>query len=156
MWASQRTWGRFNDSRRSSATVRAALPRLARDCATHRRSSQTSSRVSSLATGVARELALTARAVGAAEAHRVGLVTATFPTEDALMEAAMRTARALAAKSPLAVQGTKATLLHARDHSVADGLQYVGTRNAAVLYSQDLAAVLGERVTKKKPVFSKL
>lgn len=105
---------------------------------------------------MAAELALTARNFAAAEALRVGLVSSVFPTEDALMEGALKAARAIAAKSPLAVQGTKATLTHARDHSVADGLDYIATRNAAVLFSHDLGAVIGERVAKKKAVFSRL
>lgn len=108
------------------------------------------------AAGLARELALTARDVDAAEALRVGLVTAVHPSEEALLAEALKTARALAAKSPLAVQGTKATLLHARDHSVADGLEYVAARNAAVLFSRDLEAVFRGRATKKKVAFSKL
>lgn len=61
-----------------------------------------------------------------------------------------------AQRTPHTAQGTKATMLFSRDHSVADGLDFVAGRNAAVLYSADLAAVLSERVTKKRAVFSKL
>ena len=66
----------------------------------------------------------------------MGLVTETFATVDALMQHVRGVAAAMAAKSPLAVQGTKAVLLHARDHTVGDGLDYVATRNAALLISE--------------------
>ena len=72
--------------------------------------------------GVATEMALTARVVGAEEAKAIGLVTEVAPDAAALEAAVAERAAALAAKSPLAVQGTKQAMLHARDHSVGDGL----------------------------------
>ena len=63
---------------------------------------------------MARELALTARTVDGAEAERVGLVSRCFPDDAALHAAAERTAVEIAAKSPVAVTGTKRVMLHSR------------------------------------------
>jgi len=48
-----------------------------------------------------------------------------LPDKDELLKAAFETARTIAAKSPVAVQGTKMSLVYARDHSVPDSLQQV-------------------------------
>ena len=47
-------------------------------------------------------------------------------------------ARCIAAKSPLAVRGTKAVLNHGRDHSIEDGLAFVANWNASALLSRDM------------------
>ena len=38
--------------------------------------------------------------------------------------AGLELAKAIASKSPVAVQGSKVNLIYSRDHSVADGLEY--------------------------------
>lgn len=109
--------------------------------------------------GVAAEMALTARVVGAEEARRVGLVSdvvrgASGPGD---VEARARElAVQIAAKSPLAVQGTKAVMLHARDHAVGEGLEFVAHVNAARLASDDLGEATAAMFERRKPVFSKL
>ena len=67
-----------------------------------------------MAAGAARELALTARQLGAAEALALRLVSAVHPDAASLLAAAARTAAGIAARSPLAVAGTKRVLLHTR------------------------------------------
>ena len=57
--------------------------------------------------GVATELALTAREINGEEALRIGLVSGTSPSAEALETRVAQAAAILAAKSPLAVQGTK-------------------------------------------------
>jgi len=42
-----------------------------------------------------------------------------------MLKAAMETAATIASKSPVAVQGTKISLVYSRDHSVPDSLQQV-------------------------------
>mmetsp|Transcript_2292 Transcript_2292/g.4617 ORF Transcript_2292/g.4617 Transcript_2292/m.4617 type:complete len:282 (+) Transcript_2292:157-1002(+) len=107
--------------------------------------------------GNASELALTARVFDGIEAKRMGLVTEVFATQDTMMQHVHQVAVDIASKSPLAVQGTKATLLHARNHSgVADGLDYVATRNAALLISEDIREVLTASMQKRRPIFSKM
>lgn len=85
------------------------------------------------------------------------LVSQTFADQAALMAGALGLARRVAAKSPLAVAGTKRTLLYQRDHSVRDGLEYVAALNASLLpQSADLAEVFAARAEGRRPVFSKL
>ena len=43
-----------------------------------------------------------------------------------------------------------------RDHTVADGLDYVNTWNAGMLHSADFAEVFAAMKERRKPVFSKL
>lgn len=103
--------------------------------------------------GLVRELAYTGRKMDAAEAHAVGFVTRTFDTREALQTGVREVAAAIAAKSPLAIRGTKEMLNYARDHSVADGLNYVATWNAAMLMSNDLTAAMTAAMTKTTPSF---
>jgi enoyl-CoA hydratase len=88
--------------------------------------------------GVAREMALTGRDVGAEEALAIRLVNRVLPDADSVLAAALESARLMAAKSPLAVRGSKEMLNYARDHSVADSLNHVATWNAAMLLSEDI------------------
>src|SRR6516162_987492 len=61
--------------------------------------------------GVAKDLILTGRIVGAEEALRIGLVNAVYEQGE-LMERVMETALGLAAKSPLALAAAKAAVNH--------------------------------------------
>ena len=66
-----------------------------------------------------RDVCLSAREFGADEAARVGFVSEpVFASKDAMVRAAVDLAERIAAKSPVAVLGTKELLNHARDHSV--------------------------------------
>jgi enoyl-CoA hydratase len=90
--------------------------------------------------GRAREMAYTCRDVRGPEAETIGLVNACVEADDpeALVAHVQEIARALAAKSPLAMRGTKHAITYARDHSVADGLDQIATWNASALISEDL------------------
>lgn len=103
--------------------------------------------------GVARELAYTGRNVEANEAAAIGLVNRVFATPEELTAGVMKLAQAIAAKSPLAIRGTKEMLNYGRDHSVADGLNYVATWNAAMLMSADLSEAMAAAREKRAPVF---
>jgi enoyl-CoA hydratase len=102
---------------------------------------------------VARELAYTARTVHADEAAQIGLVNRVFDSRDALGMGVNDIAATIAAKSPLAIRGTKEMLNYARDHSVADSLNYIATWNAAMLMSEDLQEAMMANMEKRKPVF---
>lgn len=88
--------------------------------------------------GVARELAYTCRAVSGREAAELRLVNRCFDTPEELEQGVLEIARELAAKSPLALRGTKHAITYARDHSITDGLDQVATWNASALLSTDL------------------
>ena len=100
-----------------------------------------------------RELAFTGRRVAAEEALACGLINAVHETREALDAASLETAQRIAEKSPLALRGIKEMLNYSRDHSVADGLNYVATWNAAMLLSQDLDAAIEASMTHQKPQF---
>ena len=103
--------------------------------------------------GMARELAYTGRQFSALEAKEIGLVNCVYETPEALLENTMKIAADIAAKSPLAIRGTKEMILYARDHTVADGLNYIATWNAAMLMSADLQEAMMASMQKKKPTF---
>jgi enoyl-CoA hydratase/carnithine racemase len=63
-------------------------------------------------------------------------------------------ALAIAAKSPLAIRGCKEMITYARDHSVADGLNYIATWNAAMLMSKDLFEAGAAAMQKRAPNFA--
>jgi len=99
--------------------------------------------------GMARELAYTARNFGGAEAKDIGLVNRCYPDSKDLHAGVAGLARCIADKSPLAVRGSKEMITYARDHSVADGLNYIATWNAAMLLSDDLDEALAAARAKR-------
>ncbi len=103
--------------------------------------------------GMARELAYTARKVDAAEAKEIRLVNRVFETPEALREGVRAIALEIASKAPLAIRGVKEMITYARDHSVADGLNYNATWNAAMLMSADLQAAMMAGMSKTAPTF---
>ena len=56
-----------------------------------------------------------------------------------MLDGVMETAAMIASKSPMAVWGTKQTMHYTRDHSVADGLEYIANWNAAMFDTDDMA-----------------
>lgn len=103
--------------------------------------------------GMARELAYTGRHFSAAEALEMRLVNRVFDTREALYAGVREIAASIAAKSPLSIRGTKEMISYARDHSVADGLNYIATWNAAMLMSKDLQEAMMANMDKRQPVF---
>ena len=76
-----------------------------------------------------------------------------FATREALYEGVQAIAASIAAKSPLSIRGTKEMLNYARDHSVADSLNYIATWNAAMLQSKDLVAAMTASMARQVPQF---
>jgi enoyl-CoA hydratase len=103
--------------------------------------------------GMARELAYTARKFDGAEAKDMRFVNRVFESPEALREGVRAIAADIAAKSPLSVRGVKEMISYARDHTVADGLNYVATWNAAMLMSADLQAAMMAGMSKSTPTF---
>ncbi|WP_159467160.1 crotonase/enoyl-CoA hydratase family protein [Dyadobacter sp. 3J3] len=106
-----------------------------------------------IADGFAREMAFTGREVFGAEAERIGLVNKCYETVDMLFSSVTEIAATIASKSPVSIRGTKHILNHSRDHSVADGLQYMATWNAAMLISEDFKEVFKAKSEKRFPDF---
>ncbi|MDE1165415.1 MAG: crotonase/enoyl-CoA hydratase family protein [Pseudomonas sp.] len=103
--------------------------------------------------GMLRELAYTGRMVDAQEAQRIGLVNRTFDDQAALLDGVFAIAAQIAAKSPIAVTGTKEMISYMRDHRIDDGLEYIATWNAAMLQSTDLRVAVAASMSKQAPQF---
>ncbi|UFH51453.1 crotonase/enoyl-CoA hydratase family protein [Pseudomonas sp. KNUC1026] len=100
-----------------------------------------------------REWAYTGCSIAAPQALAAGLVNRVYADEAALHEGVFAIAREIAAKSPLAVQGTKRMIDYMRDHRVDDGLDYVATWNAAMLQSADLKVAMAAALARQPAVF---
>ncbi|RUS21511.1 LOW QUALITY PROTEIN: ClpP/crotonase-like domain-containing protein [Endogone sp. FLAS-F59071] len=92
----------------------------------------------------------------AAEALQHGLVSKVLETKEEALAEALKLAKDIASKSPVAVVGTKHLLNYSRDHSVAEGLAYTAVWNAAMLNTDDVAKCAESFMTKEKPIFAKL
>lgn len=103
--------------------------------------------------GIMREMAYTGRTVHGEEAQRIGLVNNLYADQEALMAGVFEIARTIAEKSPIAVQGSKEMIRYMRDHTVADGLNYIATWNAAMLQSEDLRVAMAAHMSKQTPEF---
>ncbi len=103
-----------------------------------------------------KDVALSARLFGAEEAFRVGFVSQVHETKQKAIEAGLKMAELLATKSPVAVQGTKELLNHARDHTVADSLKFTGVWNSAAIQTSDVERAMLSGLKKTKPRFEKL
>ncbi len=102
---------------------------------------------------IVRELAYTGRSMSAAEAQGAGFINRVFEDRKTLLKEVADIARQIAAKSPLAIRGTKAMLLHSRDHSVTEGLNYIATWNAGMLSQADLGEAIQAQMEKKPATF---
>ena len=76
-----------------------------------------------------------------------------FESREALHAGVREIAATIAAKSPLSIRGTKEMITYARDHTVADGLNYIATWNAAMLMSKDLTEAMTANLAKRTPTF---
>lgn len=109
-----------------------------------------------IAPSVAAELAYSARRFDAAEAKAIGLVSQVLPDREATIGAALELANGIAARSPLAIAGIKRNLAFSRDHSVADGLDYIATWNAGMLRPEDLMKAVQAKMAKSEADFADL
>ena len=103
--------------------------------------------------GIAAELAYTARKMAAQEAKSIGLVNQVWENKEALLVEVQKIAENIAEKSPLVVRGIKKTLLHSRDHSVSQGLDFIANWNASQLMSKDIEIAVMAQMQKQKPNF---
>ena len=103
--------------------------------------------------GLAKELVLTGRMVDADEALRIGLVNAVFEPGE-LLAKTMETARALAAKGPLALAAAKVALNRALAGDHAENLAREAADFAELFSSEDAKEGMTAFVEKREPRFS--
>jgi len=103
-----------------------------------------------------KEICFSARIWGAEEALKMGFVSGVFNDKKAALEGAMKLAESIAAKSPVAVQGTKEIINFSVDHTVETGLRYTAAWNSGALQTDDVAAAVKGSLTRTKPSFAKL
>jgi enoyl-CoA hydratase len=100
----------------------------------------------------AMELVLTGRMMTAEEAYAAGLVTKVVPTELCLAEA-VRLAREIATKPPLAVQLAKDAVLKAFDTTLETGLEYERRSFALLFATEDRREGMAAFLAKRAPHF---
>ena len=106
--------------------------------------------------GWVRELAYTGRRLPAAKAEQIGLVNAVFDTHEDMLAHVMETAREIASKPPLAVTGSKVMINYARDHTIADGLDYIGLWNTSMFSPPHMQEAFKAKQEKRDPVYPDL
>ncbi len=106
--------------------------------------------------GIVRELAYTGRRWSAAEAKAAGFANEVYPDHDTMLDAVLATGAEIAAKSPMAIWGTKQTMHYTRDHGIADGLEYIANWNAAMFDTDDMAEALAAQVENRAADFPDL
>ncbi|GBP10614.1 Delta(3,5)-Delta(2,4)-dienoyl-CoA isomerase, mitochondrial [Eumeta japonica] len=103
---------------------------------------------------VVRELCFTARKFDAKEASQLGLVSKVFPDKDSALKNALEVAENIAAKSPVAVQITKESMVYSLNRTNKKGLEHIALINQAMLQSEDLVKSAMAQASKgEKPQF---
>lgn len=92
--------------------------------------------------GVAREMAFLGERLGAERALALGLVNAVCADAEATLQRALAMAGAIAAKSPLAIAGSKAALNHAVDHPTAEALAQMALLQSAIWDPEGMASAI--------------
>jgi delta(3,5)-delta(2,4)-dienoyl-CoA isomerase len=100
-----------------------------------------------------RELCYTGEIFDHQEALRLGLVSRVC--EDVLQDS-LNLASRIACNSPVAVIGTKRSLLYSRDHTVQEGLNHIATHNALALMTDDIPAAFMAASKKDQVQFNPL
>ncbi len=106
--------------------------------------------------GIIRELAYTGRRFPAAEAKTYGFVNRIEADHAAALAAGEAIAAEIASKSPLTITGIKRVLDYTREHTIADGLEYVALWNAAMLQGEDVPTAVSAQMQKKAAEFKDL
>jgi enoyl-CoA hydratase len=105
---------------------------------------------------VAREMAYTGERMNAERALAVGLVNAVLPDAAATLQRALALARSIAAKSPLAIAGSKLALNHARDHGTAAALHQMTLLQSAIFDLDEMSRAIAAWKDKQAAEFDPL
>lgn len=106
--------------------------------------------------GWVRELAYSGRRLPAQRAKEIGLVNDVFATQEEMLAHIMELAREIATKAPVAVAGSKRMINYARDHSIADGLDYIATWQAGMFSPPHMMEAFAAKAQKRDPNFPDL
>ncbi len=107
--------------------------------------------------GLVRELAYSGRRLSAKKAYDLGFVNELFDSQEQMLDHVLNLAGEIATKSPLAVYGSKVMINYARDHSIADGLDYIATWQAGMFSANvDMAESFKAKQEKRTPVYEDL
>ena len=105
---------------------------------------------------MAREYAYTGRRMTAQRALEVGLVNEVFDDQESMLDAVMGIAAEIAAKSPLAVHGSKEAMLYSRDHPVSDSLGHIAAWQSGMFQPADLAETFEAQSEGRAPAYDDL
>jgi enoyl-CoA hydratase len=94
--------------------------------------------------------------LSAARAEHFGFVNAVVPDAGSVLAAAGVAAEKIAARAPLAIAGSKDSLLYARDHSVAQSLERAAWVQAAIWNTAEIKSAITARMEKSLPNFENL
>lgn len=103
--------------------------------------------------GIVRELAYTGRPMSAEEALSLGFVNQVYPDQDSMLEGVMKIAEEIASNAPLAVYGCKKMITYARDHTTADGLDYVAVWNMSMLKPEEMMESQMAKLENRPPQY---
>ena len=106
--------------------------------------------------GMARQMAYTGERVDAQRALAIGLVNAVLPDADALVLHANELAAQIAAKSPLAIAGSKLALNQARDHNTAEALSQMTLLQSAIFDIGEMEKAIAAWKSKQPAAFEPL
>ena len=107
--------------------------------------------------GMVRELAYSGRRMPAQKALELGFVNELFDTQEKMLAHVLELAGEIATKSPLAVYGSKVMINYARDHSIADGLDYIATWQTGMFNpTADMMESFKAKQEKRAPVYADL
>ena len=106
--------------------------------------------------GVVRELAYTGRRMPADRAKEVGLVNEVYADQATMLSAVHEIAAEIASKSPLAIQGTKESILYARDHTVAESLDFISLWQSGMFQPPDMMESFRAQAEGRAPEFDYL
>jgi enoyl-CoA hydratase len=102
--------------------------------------------------GLAKDLILTGRTIGADEALRIGLVSAVHPPDE-LLDRTLETASELARKSPVALSAAKDAANRALQGDVGSGLSYEAILFSALFATEDQKEGMMAFSDKREPGF---
>jgi enoyl-CoA hydratase len=101
-------------------------------------------------------MAYTGERLSAERALVLGLVNAVLPDPAALLDHALGVASSIAAKSPLAIAGSKLAINHARDHGTAAALEQMSLLQSAIFDSDEMSEAIAAWKDKRSAGFDHL